>query len=333
MRVAVLGGTRFIGAAVIEELLDAGHETLVVHRGETERDDLPHVPHAHLHRHDTDALAAALRDYRAEALVDTCAYTAADADRAIAGLLPGMRTVVLSSQDVYRAFHTLRAGRPATDAVPLDEQAPLRAPTQRYLFRDVAVPAGVGVSDTHDYENLDVEERYLRADATVLRLPMVYGERDPMVREGFVLGRLAAGRTRIPIGAGNFLWTKGYVRDIATAIRLAVENDAAAGQAINIGERHALTMAQWARAIAEAAGTQIELVRVLDATLPEDLAITGAIEQHIVTDCARARELLGWRERPAAQTIAASVAWHLRHRTAPQPDLDADDAALAAAIS
>ena len=43
MRVMVLGGTRFIGAAVVEELHANGHELLVVHRGEHEPADLPEV--------------------------------------------------------------------------------------------------------------------------------------------------------------------------------------------------------------------------------------------------------------------------------------------------
>jgi uncharacterized protein YbjT (DUF2867 family) len=40
VRVAVLGGTRFIGRAVLAELTAAGHDPLVVHRGEHEPPDL-----------------------------------------------------------------------------------------------------------------------------------------------------------------------------------------------------------------------------------------------------------------------------------------------------
>ena len=45
MRVVVLGGTRFIGRAVVAELVAAGHDVLVVHRGQHEPVDLPDVPH------------------------------------------------------------------------------------------------------------------------------------------------------------------------------------------------------------------------------------------------------------------------------------------------
>ena len=47
MRVIVLGGTRFIGRATVEELVAAGHEVMVVHRGRLEHpavDDQQLVP-------------------------------------------------------------------------------------------------------------------------------------------------------------------------------------------------------------------------------------------------------------------------------------------------
>ncbi len=58
MRVMVLGGTRFIGAAIVEELHAHGHELLIVHRGEHEpADRVPqHRPEgaAHQHEHHAD---------------------------------------------------------------------------------------------------------------------------------------------------------------------------------------------------------------------------------------------------------------------------------------
>src|SRR5919108_5196116 len=71
-----------------------------------------------------------------------------------------------------------------------------------------------------DYEKLDVEAAYLAREATICRLPMVYGERDHQRREEPLLRRVRAGRDRVPSGSGTFLWTRGYVRDVAAGIRL-----------------------------------------------------------------------------------------------------------------
>jgi len=48
--VVILGGTRFIGRAIVEELAGSGHELLIVHRGELEPDDLPPARHVHTDR-------------------------------------------------------------------------------------------------------------------------------------------------------------------------------------------------------------------------------------------------------------------------------------------
>ncbi len=332
MRIALLGGTRFIGVAVVEELLAAGHDVLVVHRGSVERGDAPAVPHVHADRRDVGTVGPALRDFRAEAVVDTCAYSTADAETALAALPGDARLVVLSSMDVYRAFAAVRSGGPATDPLPLDEDAPVRGPGQRYLFRGTR-DHRLGV-DEDTYENLDVEAVCLPAGATVLRLPMVYGERDPQGREEPVLGRLRAGRTHIPVGAGTFVWTKGWVRDVARAVRLAAETGAGGGQALNVGEARSVTMAQWFAGAAGAAGAAVELVRVPDDALPEDLALTGTVHQHLLVESRRIRELLGWTDTDPSEALRASVAWHLAHPPAEPPaprDWFVDDAALARA--
>lgn len=322
MRVAVLGGTRFIGPAVVDRLRAAGHEVAVLHRGGTD----PHradVTDVRLDRADEAVLGKALRDHRAEALIDTCAYSQRDAEVAIAAMPAGLHAVALSSMDVYQAFESLRAGR-ATDPVPLTEASPLR--TTRYLYRGERIPlAGV---DVDTYEKLDVEERYLAAGAVVLRLPMVFGERDPLRREEFVLRRVRAGRARIPFGAGTFLWSRGWAHDIAAAVALAAEADIA-GQVLNVCESQTWTIEQWARAILEAAGSDAELARVPDDRLPEDLRLTGSISQHLLVDSSRARRALGWSDSDPMDAVRASVAWHLAHPPPePEPDFSADDAAL-----
>lgn len=325
MRIAILGGTRFIGAAIAEELVAGGHDVALIHKGNNDPPQLADLAHTHCDRRDVDAVRTALDGHRAEALIDTCAYTAADADAALRALPSELRTVVLSSMDTYRAFGSVHADE-VTDSLPLDEDSPVRE--RRYLFRGTQHPTGL---DTEDYENLDVEDRYLPAGATVLRLPMVYGDRDPMRREDFVLARVRAGRRQIPFGAGTFVWTRGWVRDIARAVRLAVGNDEVAGRVLNIGEARTWSVEQWARQILAAAGSDAELVRVPDDRLPEDLRITAAVRQHMLVDSARARQALGWRDTDPQEALEQSVAWHLAHPGDEPFDAAADDAALAAA--
>jgi nucleoside-diphosphate-sugar epimerase len=50
MRIAILGGTQFIGRAITERLANEGHQLLLVHRGEHEPPGLPEAEHAHADR-------------------------------------------------------------------------------------------------------------------------------------------------------------------------------------------------------------------------------------------------------------------------------------------
>ena len=77
MRVLVIGGTRFIGRRLVEHLLARGDEPVVVHRGRTEPDGLPEVAHLHADRSNFESIGGRIAALRPDAVVDTCAMTAA----------------------------------------------------------------------------------------------------------------------------------------------------------------------------------------------------------------------------------------------------------------
>jgi UDP-glucose 4-epimerase len=319
MRVALLGGTRFIGRAIASELAAAGYELCFVHRGRTEPDDLPTGRHVHVDR--TRLHEADLGD--CDAIVDCWAMTRADAEAARP--LLDRRAVVLSSADVYRAYTVLQEGR-QDEPVPLDEDAPVRS--ERYPYRGLPREQGdaLGV-DVQRYEKLDVEDVYREAGGTICRLPFVFGEHDPQRREEFVLRRVRAGRTRMPFGSGGALFTRGYVGDVARGVRLALEAGAP-GEVFNLGEPRTLTVRAWAERIAAAAGATLELVTVPDGALPADLDLTAGGLQHLLLDTAKARCELGWETGDPDAVLRRSVRWHLEHPPADVADLAADDALL-----
>lgn len=323
MRVLVIGGTVFIGRAIVGELVENGHDVCVVHRGEHEPDDLLSCRHIHVDRAELADARSEIEDFCPEAVVDNVAGSAADADTALAALGDGPRLYVISSMDVYLAYGALHADA-MREPVPIDETSPVRE--ERYPYR------GQGNPRLDDYEKIEVEERYLAHGATALRLPMVYGPHDYQRREELILRRVRAGRERIPVGSGTWLGTKGFVGDLARGIRLAVESDAARGQIFNLGESRTYPMGLWVRMILEAAGSGAELVRVPDDQLPPDLAMTGAIPQHLLVDSSKARRVLGWTDTDARQALSVTVRWHLDNPPSPgAEDFSADDRALKAA--
>lgn len=320
MKVIVLGGTRFIGRATVEEIVAAGHEPLLVHRGQLEPKDLPPVPHLHCERTDLVAHRAELERFGADAVVDFFALTKEDAEAALEAIPNVHRWIVISSMDVYRAFGAVLAGR-ETDPVPITEESPVR--TDRYPYRG-------RLAGRENYDKLDVEDVYLPRGALSLRLPMVYGEHDYQRREEFILRRVRAGRKQIPFGAGSWLTCRGYVRDIARAIRLALDRPAVSG-VLNLCEDKTYSVRLWAQMILDAAGSDAELVRVPDDKLPDDLQETGNRSQHVAASAHKARSVLGWTTSDPTESLRTTVRWHLEHPPSnANEDFAADDRALAA---
>lgn len=319
VRALVIGGTRFIGRRIVEDMVARGDEVTVVHRGDTEPPDLVECEHLHCARADFAGVADRIRAWRPDAIVDTLAMTRAGAE-AVLPHLPDAALVMLSSMDVYRAFG-LVLSEGEGEPVPVDEDSPVRS--ERYPYR------GRGERDD-DYDKLDVEPLYLARGAAVLRLAMIYGEHDPQRREEFILRRVRAGRARIPIGSGSWLWTRCYVGDVARAVLAAVDHpQAGAGHIFNVGEPVARSMRGWAEQIIAAAGHDAQLVTVPDERVTEDMWITRSVAQHLLFTSHRAADLLGWRAGDAAEALTRSVRWHLAHPPADaSTDFSADDAAL-----
>lgn len=324
MRFLILGGTRFLGLALVDELLDAGHEVCVVHRGVHEPEQLREVEHIHVERLALRERREDLLRFRPDAAIDLAAMTGADAEAAIDALDPSIRLIAASSGDVYRACTSVFEDR-ITDAVPLKEDAALReGPTPDREH----VPPGWAY-DPASYEKLDVERVFLDAGGVVCRLPMIYGEHDYKRREEFILRRVRAGRKRIPVGVGSFLWSRGYAPELARGIRLAAESDSE-GEVFNLSESTCAPIRLWVEQILAAAGHEAELVRVPEEHLPEDLGLTGELAQPWMMDSTKAAQLLGWVHAPATECVANSVRWHLDNPPSDEPgDFSADDAALA----
>lgn len=337
MRILVIGGTGFIGPWVVRRLVAAVHDVAVYHRGQTTAELPPSVRHILGDRADLPARRADLAAFAPDVALDMRALTERDAatvGRALAGI--ARRRVVLSSQDVYRAYGRLIGTEPGPpDPVPLAEDAPLRE--RLYPYRGKDLGAGPGFDD---YDKILVERDALNTPGlpgTVLRLPMVYGPGDEQHRTFEYLRRMDDGRRVIPLESGfaGWRWTSGYVEDVAHALALAVERDAAAGRVYNVGEEIAPPRAEWVRRIGGAAGWRGEVAELGRALLPPALVPDLDTAQDLVSDSTRIRAELGYRETvPPDEALRRTVAWERAHPPAALDparfDYAAEDAALAA---
>lgn len=293
MRVAVIGGTGFIGHHVSRCLAAGGQDVTGIQRGSTPN-RVPGLRSLAADRHDAAALTVALAEAAPAAVVDMVAYTAADAD-ALCAALPASteRLIVISSGDVYRTYDAFRGlCDPVGSGEPLSESGPLRE--RLFPYRSQAS----GADDPwYWYEKILVEQTAQAgslAPVTILRLPMVYGPGDPHRRVESYLERLEADRSGLRLNPAEAGWrcTRGYVEDVAEAIALATTDQRAAGQVYNVGESGTLTELEWAVAIGRAAGWDeaVEPDESVQPSLPANWSVA------LVVDTRRIRAQLGFSE-------------------------------------
>lgn len=346
MRILVIGGTSFIGPAVVKLLSEQGHDLAVFHRGQTEADLPESVQHIHFGEGQlpvrfTPAFIDEFRRFAPDVVLHMIMWSEQDAQETM-NTFRGLarRVVVISSQDVYRAFGRVNhkeSGPP--DPSLITEDSPLRE--NLYPYRSEPRRAPDDPRQWMDNYDKIPAERIIMSDpalpGTVLRLPMVYGPRDQQQHRLFpYLKRMDDHRPAILLdeAEANWRWTHGYVENVAAAIALAVTDERASGRIYNVGEEHAATLAEWVRQIGRTAGWLGNVIAVPQGMLPENLIMGVNAAQDIVVDSTRIRTELGYRETVSLEeALRRTVAWEREH---PPAEIDpntfdyiAEDAILA----
>ena len=245
-RALVIGGTLFIGRALVDQLLERGDDVVIMHRGR----GTPfgqRVDEILCDRNDTVAVQAALAGTRFDVVYDNVydwqrGTTAEQVSAAATAVAKGLRRYVFTSS--VAVYHPGGDYPEDVDLVPSDypnTYGANKADTERVLFA-LCREQGIPVS--------------------TLRPAFVFGEHNPIEREAFFWDRLLGGRPIIVPGDG--LWTMQWVhsRDVARAAILASETDVAVGHAYNLANYPAITQVDFVRLLARVAGTNADLVQV-----------------------------------------------------------------------
>jgi len=328
VKVLIIGGTRFVGRAIVEELLHRGHDITIYHRGQHEAEFSGPVHHVHGDRRDTPRFQADLARLAPEAVVDVIPMHAGDSQAVVEALRGRIaRSVHISSGDVYAPRQRI----PIPEDAPLNPVGPaeLRLHDQVLPYSKVAVEAVIGEAQAAgDFP------------ATVLRLPAVYGPRDPLAREWFLVKRVLDGRPRIVLpDGGQGLFHRGYVDEVARAAALALESPEAIGRTYNVGHAQVLTVWGLAELVAQVMGHEWEILAVPAGQLPPTNPF--ATPSPIVYDLRRIERELGYREAVSLEEgMRRTVEWLVAHPPTPETwglarymeddafDYAAEDAAL-----
>ncbi len=311
MKILIIGGTNFIGPPVVRHLMAMGHEVTVFHRGKTTA-QLPQGVHEILgERKYLTQMKDKLQQLSPEVVLDMIAYTEHDA-RALIEAFQGMqaRVVVVSSMDVYQAYSVLLGKESDVVPVPLTEDSPLR--TSLYPFREMP---NRPLEAPDDYEKILVEKIIMEnADlpGTIVRLPMVYGENDPLHRLFPYLQRIDDNRPAIvvPESIANWRGSYGYVENVAYAIALAVTNTRAQNRIYHLSDIEVLTEVERITKIGEITHWQGKVVTVPQSQLPQEWKLPFNTQQDWLVDSTRIRQELEYKEIvPLNEALERTINW------------------------
>lgn len=295
MDVLVLGGTSFVGRAIVEDLLDRGHAPTLFTRGKTNPDLFPDLPRRTGDRETGDYTA--LEDGRWDAVVDVSGYVPRHVAQAMLALADrSHRYLFISTGSVYS-----RSGAASTG---MDEDSPRLEP---YREDEEITPATYGRLKVACEDDLLAR---LGDRATIVRPGIVAGPHDTTDRFTYWVRRASrGGRVAVPARLEQPVQVVDS-RDLARLVTVLVEDDRP-GTYNAVGPATPVTMQAVIATCAEAAGTDVELV-------PVDQELGGPGFPLVLADpswdpffrrsAARAHEA-GMPRTPLLQTAHDVLAW------------------------
>jgi nucleoside-diphosphate-sugar epimerase len=315
MKVLIIGGTRFIGPYVVRRLVDLGHNVMIFSRNQNVQSLPKGIWHFWEDREALHSFRQEFIKWAPDTVLDMCAYTEAQARKAMAAL-KGVcgRIVVVSSMDVYRGWDRffLKTGSSALEPAPFTEDAPLRE-----NFYPHRAQAKNEADIDFDYEKILVE-RTMSGDPgmarSILRLPAVYGPGDFRRRLFDTVKRMTDERPFILMDSARakWMWTWGYVENVASAIALAAVDVRAKNQVYNVGENVALTQEEWVLRVGRVMGWRGKIIFLDAEQMPKHLKESqpGDYSQHLTMDTTRIRRELGFEDPvPFEQGLAKTIEW------------------------
>jgi nucleoside-diphosphate-sugar epimerase len=320
-RVLVIGGTLFIGRALVDRLLERGDDVVVMHRGNgTPFGD--RVDEIKCDRNDVAAVRHALAGRRFDVAYDNVydwkrGTTAEQVGAAAVAVADGLRRYVFtSSVAVYPPGGEYGEDAPLVPADFPNPYAAQKAESERALF--------------------ELQQRRGIAVAT-LRPAFIYGPNNPFEREAFFWDRIVAGRPVVvpEDGLRTMQWVDA--RDVASAAILAATTEIAAGHAYNLASHPPITQIDFVRLLAKIAGRPANVVCVprqeierLGGSLFAPPLYFGAYLDipPITVRVERVRSELGLELRPLEDGLRAAYGWYQQQRR-PRPDFSWEDRLLA----
>jgi len=301
----VIGGTGPTGPFIVKGLLERGHKVSILNRGSHDTNEIPDgVERIVGDPHFEETLREALEGRNFDLII--ASYGRLRIIARIAGDYTD-RLISLGGSPGYRGTRHPEALFPNGLRVSIPENAPKVSSEEEFRFGYLIKISEDAVLEGH---------RAGRYQATHLRYPLIYGPRQPIPCEWWVIRRLLDKRKSIILpDAGLTIITRGYAENMAEAVLLvADQGDVAAGKIYNCGDDYQLTMAQWVEVISHAMNSEIEIISIpaAFATPARDMMVGAIHSNHLQYDTHAIRSDLGYKDKISVlEAFGRTVEWYL----------------------
>ena len=296
MNILILGGTVFLGRAIVEAALARGHTLTLFNRGQHNADLFPDVEKLH---GDRDGGLGVLRARHWDAVIDTCGYLPRIV-RAAAETLAGAveRYVFISTISVYANYATLG----------IDENAPVGT------LADPSIETITGES----YGPLKAlcEQTVLQAlpgRALLIRPGLIVGPNDPTDRFSYWVARVARGGEILAPGNPRMHTQVVDVRDLA-AWTVGIVEAQATGVYNATGPTQPIAFAQFLDACIAEVRTDARLTWASEAFLLAQ-GVEPWSDMPLWLDTERQPDFAGFGDVSIARALAAGLAFRPLHKT------------------
>ncbi len=291
MRVAVLGGSGFVGSAVADRLAAAGLDVLVVAR------DPGGSPHPSVRADLTEPGRVATAVAGADVVLSLVLHTGSGSWR-----VEPDQAEAAAAVNVGIARAAAETGLPVVLAGSTSQAGPSAG--ERLVGGEVDAP-----ESEYDRQKLAAERIVLAAGGVCLRLPTVYG---PGPRDRGVVSAMArralAGEALTVWGAGTMLRDLVHVDDVAEAFVAAVRHfPALAGRSWVIGSGVGVPVRELFELVSSAAAARTGKLAVPVLSVPPPAHATDGDLRGQVGDPVRFSGVTGWRARVGLADGVASV--------------------------
>ncbi len=297
MHSLVIGGTRFIGRHLVEQLVAEGDHVTVFTRGESgtpfaDDDAVTHVTGDRTVPDDVAALAARAPDR----VFDTYAMHPPEVRHATDVFADADAYVYVSSGSAYDDDRVpwREDETPLHDCTPeqeTEDSPETYGPRKAECDRAVAAAGAEGVR------------------AMAVRPMLVYGPHDYTERFDYWVQRVLADEPFLVPGDGAQVLHRSYVEDVARALRVVAESGTA-GEAYNVADRHALSRRSTVARLGDRVGVDPDPVYASERELASEGIDPGDFplyqpDSSVVSTAKLAA--LGWDSTPLSDALDATV--------------------------